>query len=360
MVKRTSKKVSKRRPLKRALKKVSKRRPLKRASKKGSKRRSLKRASKKGSKRRSLKRASKKGSKRRSSKRASKKGSLKKLTTGTKKISKKVSKGSKKAYKKVSKGSKKAYKKLSKGSKKAYKKLSKGSKKAYKKLSRGSKNLSNKLDKGARDLTHKFKLSPKKSVQTKSSLLKTNTFVKKEQLTATPLVYYTHDNGARPFKFVASNKGINVYTHDLNDNGSTVNYNKHLLRFTKFLGFWVGYDTSQYNFNGNTILIQETKLTYVAITWDIVRFKTSEEILDYVSPVGNSDVPYPVAYTKNYVYFLIDNKYVPKVDLLIKATVENADHIYSEFYGHINQENYKKMRKYDINVVKKLVKRQGF
>jgi len=196
-----------------------------------------------------------------------------------------------------------------------------------------SKNLAKQLNKS--NLKQQFNLA--------------NSFVKKDQLTLTPLVYYIHDNGGKPFKIMASNKGINVYTYEHGDNDSPVVYNKLLKRFTKFLGFWVGYDTSPNKFHGNTILIQETKLTVVSITWDIKRFKTTEEISAYVSPVGNSDVPYPIAFTKNNVYFINDNEYVPKADFITTPTFLNAKKLYSEYYGHLYKDNKKNLTRYHFN-----------
>ncbi|VBB18193.1 mg989 protein [Yasminevirus sp. GU-2018] len=190
----------------------------------------------------------------------------------------------------------------------------------------------------------------------------TKSFISREKLSSRPREYLIHDNGGRPFKVVATHSAINIYSFEEDKNrdwSKEPDYNVHLLKITKFLGYWVGHDTSEWtNFHGNSILVQETKTSYISIGWMVHRFETDEEILDYVSPVGNSDVPYPVAYTKNYVYFMLENEYVRKDQLTTEATPVNADDIYGEFYGHIYPENQDAMKKIRFKKLKLLIKRR--
>jgi len=61
-------------------------------------------------------------------------------------------------------------------------------------------------------------------------------------------------------------------------------------------------------FDGNSILIQNHRLTYIEIGREIFEFEALDEIVTYVSPVGNSDVPYPYAVdSKNRYYLMIAN-----------------------------------------------------
>ena len=64
-----------------------------------------------------------------------------------------------------------------------------------------------------------------------------------------------------------------------------------------------------------------------------------------MSPVGNSDVPYPIAFSKNNVYFMLDLVWVNKKHLITEATVFNSEKLYGEFYGHINKDNNKNIVK---------------
>jgi hypothetical protein len=192
----------------------------------------------------------------------------------------------------------------------------------------------------------------------------TKSFIPKNKLTSRPREYLIHDNGGRPFNVVATNKGIDIFTM-IDKKSTSLDYNEdpvydqHILSLKKFIGYWVGFDTSSYtNYHGNSILVQETKTSYVSIGWMIFRFTTDEEILDYVSPVGNSDVPYPIAYTKNYVYFMLDDQYVKKSDLTTQSIPIEAENIYGEYYGHLFPENQNIMKKIKIKGRKLLVKRR--
>ncbi len=190
----------------------------------------------------------------------------------------------------------------------------------------------------------KEKIDPKKEMTKKFNNLgvKTKSFVKKTQLSSKNKCYDIHDNGGRPFRVVCNNKGIRIYTYSNADEVETTDdliYDKLLLKFTDFIGYWDGFDTSSWStFHGNTLLVQETKHRYVWIGNDgIYRFEIDkdEEIYDFISPVGNSDVSYPIAYSQNYVYFMLNKDYVSKDSLKTDAIAINAEDMYSEYYGHI-------------------------
>ena len=67
----------------------------------------------------------------------------------------------------------------------------------------------------------------------------------------------------------------------------------------------------------------------------------------YISPVGNSDVPYPYIIGKNYSYLILENKYIPNYLLDLKKC------IYSQYYTNTNIINMSKKLNMKI-----LVKRQ--
>jgi hypothetical protein len=164
----------------------------------------------------------------------------------------------------------------------------------------------------------------------------TNSFIKKEDLTATNMVYNIHDNGGRPFRVISNNKGIDIYRYDVDKKS----YDMKILTIKKFIGYWKGYDSGKHTkYHGNSILVKETKTSYVSIGYNIQKFTipASEEIFDYVSPVGNSDVPYPVAFSENNVYFMLDMVYCNINQFNIDITPKNAEDFYSAFYTMRNK-----------------------
>ena len=125
-----------------------------------------------------------------------------------------------------------------------------------------------------------------------------------------------------------------MYKYDVNKK----TYNMKILTIAKFIGYWKGYDSGKYTkYHGNSILVKETKTSYVSIGWNIQRFTTPYEILDYVSPVGNSDVPYPVAFSEDYVYFMLDMVYCNLDQFNIDVTPNNAEEFYAMFYKMKNK-----------------------
>jgi hypothetical protein len=206
----------------------------------------------------------------------------------------------------------------------------------------------------------KYKKCKKEQIEKYESMSNTGSFIERKDLASKSIEYLIHDNGGRPFKFIATKKGIDIFTYqdeedfDYSQCSQKLVYNVHLLSIKKFIGFWIGIDTGNENcyfrlvadeFKGNSILIQETKFSYVSVGQSVYRFATDEKILDYMSPVGGSDVPYPIAYSEKNVYFILENKYVPIERLNTPATPINAEKMYSEFYGQSFPENNRKIKK---------------
>lgn len=119
------------------------------------------------------------------------------------------------------------------------------------------------------------------------------------------MFYDIHDNGGRPFQVhISPDKTVQVAERIYTDNYDDPDTFKYIKTFnptkvfvgkspknamTKFSG---GYGKE---FDGNSILLKLRPLTYVYIGSEIYQFKARAEIVEYVSPVGNSDVPYPYA-----------------------------------------------------------------
>lgn len=169
--------------------------------------------------------------------------------------------------------------------------------------------------------------------------------------------YEIHDNGGVPYHVKVSRNNIQVYTSKYYNNDSyeldnmtpdkfAKSYTKLVTSFTNFDGYWSGYDSSAHQEHGNSILVKLSKSKYVHISSDISSFEIDDDkIIDFISCMGNNDVPYPVAYGREYVYFLGgDGRRVQRSNISLEITVENADDMYEEFYGHINSINGEKMK----------------
>ena len=62
----------------------------------------------------------------------------------------------------------------------------------------------------------------------------------------------------------------------------------------------------------SAILFYEGGLGYTFIGTEMYCFTTNEEIQEFYAPIGNSAVPYPVAVSENFVYFMLDKVWVSK------------------------------------------------
>ena len=120
-------------------------------------------------------------------------------------------------------------------------------------------------------------------------------------------------------------------------------------KMTKFSGGWEGRD-------GNTILIQtgDGRYVYVGGAAGVYEFSTGgdDTIIDYVSPVGNSSVPYPTAMGLRYMYFMDDETRVPLAAIRGEVgpiTRSKGNDGYGWYYGHEQQEIAKKSgRRFDL------------
>lgn len=161
--------------------------------------------------------------------------------------------------------------------------------------------------------------------------------------------YTVHCNGDRPFV-------VNVEQGVINILAGTTSYKK-IKQIKNFEGYWTGYDASVYKEHGNTILIQINEHKYIYIGCDIFSFRTNEKILDFISPLGNSDVPYPLAYGTENIYFLCERSYVKANQMQLEPTVANAEDLYGEYYGHITFPNTHKFDKVPLLSLKHIVDR---
>lgn len=137
--------------------------------------------------------------------------------------------------------------------------------------------------------------------------------------------YIIHDNGTTPFEIYLSDEIIEIFNY----------YTRDLLKnIYDFEGYFEGESINECDGLGNSILIKINKNEYIEIGESIFSFNTDDEILKYYSPIGVSDVPYPIAYGENNIYFMLEKEYVLKKYMIREITQENCFEIYYDFYYH--------------------------
>ena len=162
-------------------------------------------------------------------------------------------------------------------------------------------------------------------------------------------IYYTHDNGGRPFKVAINKSIVNIYKDTNKDFDKEPDYSKLVQTFIvkkvyvgKSTGGKIGDHTvgQAKEFVGNSILLELTSPanTYVFVGHEIYQFTMDEDKVEkYYSLVGNNDVPYPVILGKNNAYFMLDRKFVSREHFSLKMTPLQWEDSYHIFYGMWDQ-----------------------
>lgn len=88
-------------------------------------------------------------------------------------------------------------------------------------------------------------------------------------------------------------------------------------------------------FDGNSLLLKIDEYRYIFIGDKIFSFNTDFPIVEYTSPVGNSDVPYPYAKDENGNYYLMIEDVIIKHSPTLEREIEEGDFddIYSYYYS---------------------------
>ena len=136
--------------------------------------------------------------------------------------------------------------------------------------------------------------------------------------------YTTHDNGDRPFVVYDHGNKVTIFpqTYNMDTDAYTTVWTKPKV---------VTYRTLFVGERGSSVLLETGVGKYTFVGGHMKDFSTPDKdvIRRFSSPIGNSDVPYPTAVGEKYVYFLLDDKYVPQ-----EAMPSLKDDLYSQFYGH--------------------------
>jgi hypothetical protein len=136
--------------------------------------------------------------------------------------------------------------------------------------------------------------------------------------------YFIHDNGGRPFMVNVSVKNVEIYklpkNFENNIDPTFEDYNTLVKAYKNVKNVFIGKSVKGDDGNGwaggigNSILLHlsanklSNKLSnkYCFIGEFIYEFEIPDIIEQFHSMIGNSDVSYPVAIGKTYVYFLIN------------------------------------------------------
>ena len=158
--------------------------------------------------------------------------------------------------------------------------------------------------------------------------------------------YVTQMNGGRPYVVYTGESDITVYTVPDKILSECRGWPEDKDLYTKLVKK-IGNVTRKFipkykivrNFNatGNTMLVQSGS-GYVHVGDGIFSFKpeVGDEIQKYYSPIGNSNVPYPIAVGKTHVYIMLE-KVLVKKDLFPKGIdwEEGAvNYYYKNFSGN--------------------------
>jgi len=171
--------------------------------------------------------------------------------------------------------------------------------------------------------------------------------------------YETHDNGGRPFKVVVSGNNVNVFREDCDGYDYDDNTNKYdnnpsftfeptqifigKSSYNRMTAFSGGHGSE---FDGNSILLKIKDRTYVYIGCCIFSFDAIDEIVEYQSPVGNNDVPYPYAIDATGRYYLL----IENVIIMNGVSGMNEyDNPYDYYYDYQYITTCNKKRKPKVN-----------
>jgi hypothetical protein len=192
--------------------------------------------------------------------------------------------------------------------------------------------------------------------------------------------YYTHFNGSRPYLVYLGKEDAFIYEvpqdMEMDSIGEEDDENRwmytKLVKHIKFIKSFVGKsplnEMTEFSgghgkyFDGNSILFQKNKNTYIFVGHIIKEYKVNnDDIINFISPVGNNDVPYPYAIGNTNIYsFVYPDGYLPikyftniKKDKLFNSELRYYDPFFIPFgkkksKHKISLEEFKKIQKKEL------------
>lgn len=121
--------------------------------------------------------------------------------------------------------------------------------------------------------------------------------------------YRIHDNGGRPYQVVVSDTVLHV--HCLTDDLDHTNYRPEPSLIVNAKKIFIGESSGKNygkgpQYKGNTILAELNDGRYIWIgNRGVITFVTKSPVVDFRSPVGNNNVPYPFAIDSVGNYYLL-------------------------------------------------------
>lgn len=148
--------------------------------------------------------------------------------------------------------------------------------------------------------------------------------------------YLIHNNGGTPYRvkitdLITGKKKVKIYKLNELYQFETTAFLKYIPQHI-FIGRSPENEMTRFSgghgpdFDGNSILLHLHDNIYVFIGEKIYQFKSLSPIIDYVSPIGNSDVPYPYAVDYDNNYYLMIN------DVVLKNQADQLDEPYYLYY----------------------------
>lgn len=177
-------------------------------------------------------------------------------------------------------------------------------------------------------------------------VLPNNSGIKKWTRLENPIKkYQVHWNGDNPYMVIIAQNTIVVLKSNLDDDEKNI-FNKLVLKLEKYKNIFVGMNTNKFGghyhqkFTGNSILIEINSKEYIYIGKNIHKFITTTPITKYYSIMGNSDVPYPFAISKDKIYLILDNKTINFIDWDKKTDPYEIYYNFSKKYSNIKNTKY--------------------
>jgi hypothetical protein len=175
-------------------------------------------------------------------------------------------------------------------------------------------------------------------------VLANNSGIKKWIKLVSPIKkYQTHWNSAHPYLIIVAKNTIIILKPNINDYKLFDNF---VIKIDNYKEIFPGTNTNKFagpyteKFTGSSILIHVKNNEYIFIGKDIYKFTSTNPISKYYSIMGNSDVPYPFAISKDKIYLMLENVYINFDDWDGKIDPYAIRYNFSKKYSNIKSIKY--------------------